>query len=161
MSLILTVEDVLDYLRTHKNSKNILEFISDVQDVEKDDDFYKALIHQALQMFPDLVADAYAATFPPDSEAFEELAKRSFVLKVLVQKEFDKLLPEILKCQTAVIALAKNKDIQMAVIEQDYPEKETQELIEILVRRYHKHDLDVRHFIIDILRDHEKALAPR
>lgn len=162
MSLILTVEDVLDYLRTHKNSKNILEFISDVQDVEKDDDFYKAMIHQALQMFPDMVADAYAATFPPDSEAFEELAKRNFVVKALVENEFDQFLPAIMKDPHAVKVLARQPDIQMAVIEQDLPEnKDSQDLIDVLLKRYHEHDTDIRNFVEDLVSDPARALILR
>lgn len=162
MSIVTTTEDVLDYLRTHKNAANILEFIADVQDVENGDDFYKALFDWSLIVFPDKVADAYAATFPPDSEAFEELAKRNSVVKVLVQKEFDQFLPEIMKDQHAVDVLARQPDIQMAVIVQDLPEKKnSQDLIDVLLKRYHEHDTDIRSFVEDLVRDPARALILR
>lgn len=162
MSIVTTAEDVLDYLRGHPNSANILEFIADVKDVEKGNDFYKALFDWALKVFPDKVAEAYATTFPPDTEAFEELAKRNFVVKVLVQKEFDQFLPEIVKDQHAVDVLARQPDIQMAVIVQDLPEnKNSQDLIDVLLKRYHEHDTDIRSFVEDLVRDPARALILR
>lgn len=148
-------ERILDRLRQHPNSTNILEFLDDVLDDERDD-FYQALARWMWELFP----DKQLLALNKDEDALHELAA-SDTLKLLVADHFEDLEARINDDKYAIEVLGLNEKIIASVKEQDEAPPEADKTLADVLQLYNAGDIDVRWWISQIQLNNPKALLPR